>query len=338
MSARKKNSLSAQVRRAYRQDGLARVLTMPEKKFGAAYGMETVEVKGDGKVSRDTWRGAPADYYHFKDNGAKVLAVAHLDTVVNHDRRAPHFHGAQTGPMVVSGALDDRLGAYVILDLLPKLGVSCDTLLTVGEEDGQSTASLFTAGKDYDHVIEFDRSGTDVVMYQYECRESRAAVEACGARMGTGSFSDIAYLEHLGVKAFNWGVGYQGDYHSERGYAYLSDTFAMTAKYLRFNDQNAGVAMPHEPDDKRSGYDYGNWDDDDLTSCLLCEAKWSVNLDTGVCGICDTCNFCAEDSDACLCYTSHALSDRPVEAVGWREHDAQAKKYNDMFGQLTEGA
>ena len=45
--------------------------------------------------------------------------------------------------MVHSGALDDRLGAYIILDLLPKLGINVDVLLTVGEEQGRSTANFF---------------------------------------------------------------------------------------------------------------------------------------------------------------------------------------------------
>ena len=100
-------------------------------------------------------------------------------------------------------------------------------LLTVGEESGCSTAEHFKPPKDYDWIIEFDRTGTDVVMYQYEDPECLERIEASGAATGRGSYSDIACLEHCGVKAFNWGVGYRGDYHSEEGYAHLDDTFSI---------------------------------------------------------------------------------------------------------------
>jgi hypothetical protein len=306
----RKRSLSSQVRSAYRQDELARVCTLREDRFGRAFGMQTVNVK----PSTRAWPGdEPADYYHFRDNGASVLAVAHLDTVVRGDRRTPRFYGTKSGPMVISGALDDRLGAYVILHLLPKMGVTCDWLLTVGEESGQSTAELFDGqGKKYDWVIEFDRGGTDVVMYQYEDEDSVTAVETCGATVGHGSFSDIAYLEQLGVKAFNWGVGYQGDYHSERGYAYLNDTFAMVAKYLRFHEQNAGMVMPHDPEARW----YSCRDNDDNGDCTTCGKKDVVDLAAGYCGYCGVCQDCGgtdpdvaaewndPDVDTCQCYTS----------------------------------
>ena len=239
--SRNKNSLTRQVRRAYRQDELARVLTLPEADFGRAWAMETTEVAQRG------WKapaGTPNDFYHFKDNGARVLAVAHLDTVVKPDRRTPHFYGTKDGPAVTCGSLDDRLGAYVILQLLPRLGLATDVLLTVGEESCSSTAAFFTTEKTYDHVIEFDRGGTDVVMYDYDDAATRRLVRASGAPVGQGSFTDICMLEQLRVKAFNWGVGYRGNYHSEAGYAVLTDTFMMVAKYLRFHAQNSR----HRPD------------------------------------------------------------------------------------------
>jgi acetylornithine deacetylase/succinyl-diaminopimelate desuccinylase-like protein len=293
---------SRRVRRAYREDQLARICTMPERTFGPAFGMQTTEVD---QQPWDAGKDAPNDYYHFRDNGAHVLAVAHLDTVVTPKRRTPAFRDTKHGPRIVSGALDDRLGAYVILNLLPQLGATCDQLLTVGEESGQSTASFFESRKDYDWVIEFDRTGTDVVMYQYEDAASREAVEASGAKMGHGSFSDIAFLEQLGVKAFNWGVGYRGNYHSPQGYAYLNDTFGMVAKYLRFHAQNAGLAMPHtsysRDDDCLATDDAGRF------SCEFCEARYSVDPVTAICSICRTCQDCADVEDTCACYLPAAL-------------------------------
>jgi hypothetical protein len=183
-------------------------------------------------------------FYHYADNGSKILAVAHLDHV-QADGTCNVIDTA-AGLMAVSGALDDRLGAYVILELLPKLGITCDWLLTTDEEIGQSTAEEFVSDKDYNWIIEFDRGGTDVVMYDYETPDLVDLVKDTGARVGMGSFSDICLLEHLGVAAFNWGVGYQ-DYHGPRSHAWLEDTFRMVAYFLRFHKDNAAVVLEHDP-------------------------------------------------------------------------------------------
>lgn len=232
MSNRKSHTDLRRIRKAFDQDALRRICQMPEEDFAAAFDMEIVPVA----------QRAPADYYCYRDNNSNVLAVAHLDTV--EEARQCNFLNTAGGPVVYSPALDDRLGAYIILDLLPKLGITYDLLLTVGEEYGQSTAAFFDPPKWYDWIIEFDRGGTDVVMYQYDDEETRDLVRDTGARVGDGSFSDICYLEHLGVKAFNWGVGYQ-DYHSVRSHAYLDDTFAMVEHYLSFHAANAGTSLPH---------------------------------------------------------------------------------------------
>jgi hypothetical protein len=302
-----RNNLTRQVRRAYRQDELADVCTLPEKDFGEAYRMETVELSPRQSLYSRWSLYDEENYYHFRDNSANVLAVAHLDTVVRGDRRAPRFAGTRNGPIVQSGALDDRLGAYAILHLLPRLGITCDWLFTVGEESGQSTAESFKSGKDYDWVIEFDRMGTDVVMYQYEDEDSREAVEASGAVMGLGSFSDIAYLEHLEVKAFNWGIGYRGDYHSEKGYAYLNDTFSMVARYLRFQDQNAGIRMPHEAESWTSYRTDSS--EDYYATCYQCGAKDAVDTTDWYCEMCGSCQDCGEvKGDGCLCYVKENAS------------------------------
>lgn len=208
-----------------------------ESTFGEAYEMERVEVKQE----------EPSNYYYYKDNGSDILAVAHLDTVIAHDRRVTNFAETADGLVVHSGALDDRLGAYIILELLPSLGIEFDWLLTVGEESGKSTAKFFDPpeGKEYHWGIEFDRGGSDVVMYCYDDSATDRLVRDSGARTSRGSFSDIAYLEHLEVKMFNWGVGYR-DYHGLRGYAYLEDTFEMVAFFLRFHRLNADEYLPHE--------------------------------------------------------------------------------------------
>lgn len=244
-----------QVEAGFDREALAQVCILDEEDFGDTYGMPKITVDGPGVRY-------PDDYYYFKDNGSSVLAVAHLDTVSPRNQRTARFVDTAAGPVVYSRALDDRLGAYIILHLLPEMGIQYDTLLTVGEESGMSTAEYFqTLHKDYDWIIEFDRGGTDVVMYQYEDDVTIDAVRATGALVGDGIFSDISYMEHLGVKGFNWGVGYR-DYHGPRSHAYLDDTTEMVARYLKFHQQNYGTTyFPHTAKPRISRSQYW-WDDD----------------------------------------------------------------------------
>ncbi len=223
------------VRRHFDFDELKRVCEMRETDFPEAYDLTTYEVK---QTEPDNW-------FAFKDNGSDILAVAHLDTVVDHDRRFANLMDTAAGPVVYSGALDDRLGAYTILELLPKLGLQFDILLTVGEEKGKSTAAYFDTDKEYNWMIEFDRGGTDVVMYQYDDKELRDLVRASGATPQTGIFSDISYMDDLEIKGMNWGVGYR-DYHGPRSHAFLNDYWEMIGYFLKFHEVNKDVYLPHD--------------------------------------------------------------------------------------------
>jgi hypothetical protein len=238
---------------------LSKICALPETRFGREFDMH----KRTTEITRGIDKGQ--DYHFFKDNGSSVLAVAHLDTVGPANTREAHFVNTEAGPVIFSRALDDRLGAYIILDLLPALGLEYDILLTVGEESGCSTAQFFVPDRQYDWMIEFDRGGTDVVMYQYEDKETKEMVEDCGAVVGDGIFSDICYLDHLDIKGFNWGVGYQ-DYHGPRAHAFINDTITMVSHYMLFHEQNEGTYMPHD-DTKLSGRpwwsEYGDYLDDD---------------------------------------------------------------------------
>lgn len=245
---------------AFNRDALADICAMHETDFAATFGLDVVPV--DQK--------APDNFYCFQDNGSAILGVAHLDTVGLHDERAARFVETEAGEVVFSRALDDRLGAYVLLDLLPQLGIVTNVLLTTGEESGNSTAGFFDAdGVEHNWGIEFDRGGTDVVMYQYEDDDLCDRVRASGARVGEGIFSDIGWLEHLEIKCLNWGVGYR-DYHGPRAHAFLDDTFEMVSYFLRFHEANAGIYLPHEYQEPVSKYGYGSrrstsnwWDEPD---------------------------------------------------------------------------
>lgn len=217
---------------------LASVLEAHEIQFESMYDMKRVDV--------DQPYGA--DFYLFKDNGADILFVAHLDTVGPPHERTMHLIETAGGPVVYSRALDDRLGAYVGLELLPKMGMKFDYLLTVGEEDGMSTAQFFNASdhhdREYNWIIEFDRGGTDVVLYGYEDDDLVEMVEETGADVEQGIFSDISYMEHVGVKAMNWGVGYR-DYHGPRAHVWLADMFDMIDYFATFYETWSEVRLPH---------------------------------------------------------------------------------------------
>ena len=231
---RRDPSIADKIWASFDRAELRRVCEMPEEEFAATYGLGTYRVEQVG-----------ADFYCYQDNGSNILAVAHLDTVSGRADRGCQFVDTEAGPVVFSRALDDRLGAYIILDLLPKLGIVCDVLLTVGEESGQSTARFFDPPKHYNWMIEFDRGGTDVVLYQYDDKVTADLVSETGATVGDGIFSDISVLEHLECKGFNWGVGYR-DYHGPRSHAFLDDTFEMLEYFVIFHDNNADDYLPHD--------------------------------------------------------------------------------------------
>jgi hypothetical protein len=197
----------------------------------------------------------------YKDNGANVLAVAHLDNVMFTEPKLTHF---KRDAIINCPQLDDRLGTWVILDVLPSIGLHYDVLLTDSEEIGRSTASYFKSPKQYNWIFEFDRRGTDVVMYQYETRKACTRLRKAGFEVGYGSFSDISCLEGLGVQGFNFGVGYHCE-HSKACFARLSDTVKQVDKFGKFFDKWQNVKMPWQPSRRSSVLLSGNyWQGDDF--------------------------------------------------------------------------
>lgn len=182
--------------------------------------------------------------YIYKDNGSPVLAVAHLDTV--QDWR--HFDrvtiaGSQ---FVFNAQLDDRLGAYIILDLLPQLGVKCDVLLTEGEERGMSTAEWFAPDKPYNWMFSFDRTGEDVVLYQYDDKSTRGLLKGHKFMPAQGLWSDIAVLEHLGCKGFNIGCGYY-NYHDKFAYMLPAVTKRQVKRFVNFYGEYKDTFIEYVP-------------------------------------------------------------------------------------------
>lgn len=184
------------------------------------------------------------DKYVYIDGGpdAKILAVGHTDYVKGYGTPptvvTPKI--SLDGTHVLARQLDDRLGVWIILHILPELLKSVgsapyDILLTDQEESGNSTGYFFNppGDKQYNWMFEFDRRGTDVVMYHYETDPLKKMLQKSGFKVGNGSFTDICRLDHLECVGFNFGCGYHGE-HSEKCYADLRDTMEMINGFIPF--------------------------------------------------------------------------------------------------------
>ena len=212
-------------------------------------------------------RAGASGQHIFIDRGADILAVAHLDCV---EEAAWHFvpWESKRGPTgevlerkVFCPRLDDRLGAYIITDWFDAHGIKADLLLTEGEESCNSTAGDFTAHKPYRWLIQFDRTGMDVVGYNYMDEAWRGALEGLDVQTARGSVTDLCWLYRLGVKGFNWGVAYY-DYHDASAYCKPAETEVMLSKFLRFYETHKDVTLPHAYDPKRDtrySWSLGDW-------------------------------------------------------------------------------
>ena len=215
------------------------------------------------------------------DNGSPVLAIAHLDFVT----RGDPWSVIKGRP--VTSRLDDRLGVHIILDMLPELGITPDILLSTGEESMMSTATWFETEKQYNWMFQFDRAGTDVVMYQYDTDEKAKMLEDMGFHVGRGIFTDMCTMDHLGMAGFNFGTGYYQP-HSKECYAEPKDVQEMVNRFARFYHLLKDTKFPYElpmtdwRDEKKS------WWTGDL-HCDMCGQRKSELLPVQDCWICDEC-------------------------------------------------
>jgi hypothetical protein len=239
--------------------------------------------------------------YFFADNGSNILAVAHLDTVCEPSWVFIADH-PQYGEILFSPTLDDRLGVYIIAEMLKHYGIVPDILFTQDEEKGNSSAQHFTTTKKYHWLVEFDRAGGDVVTYDYAGTEWEQALKEFFPKVNRGSYSDICELEHLGCKAVNIGIGYENN-HSEMAYARLVTMQTQVKNFVRFYRKFKDVHFLHEEsfaakwentwDSAYSHYNYGSgWMDCPECGCIT-EIPYSENdLLYAYQGIvrCDTCD------------------------------------------------
>jgi hypothetical protein len=203
----------------------------------------------------------------FVDRDSPVLGVAHLDGTMPPTHFAFGRHYAKPMDIAIfSPFVDDRLGAYTLIDLLPQINADCDLLFTVGEETGNTTAKEFTSQKDYNWMFQFDRMGTDVVRYRYRKPEWIAAItEKFGEPPEVGMFSDIDYMEKLGCQGMNIGTGYY-DYTTKAGWASLNELTDQVNKFASFYHAYKDIPFHHPKDEPQTRYDgeqarnfFGKW-------------------------------------------------------------------------------
>lgn len=232
--------------------------------------------------------------YVYKDNPkAKILAVAHLDSVLdlNHFFLIKEKHDTT----VINAQLDDRLGVYIMLDILPKMGIEFDLLLTEGEEEGHSTAAYFESQKEYNWMFSFDRRLNDVVMYQYENAELTNDLKQAGFKAGHGTFSDIDFLGHLGIRGFNVGTGYNWE-HDKLCHASMHMMVQQINRFAKFYSLFQDKAYPYTAQTKRASYVPIQWYQD---TCYLCERVSPKGEDINDVWICDDCLVSALECPTC---------------------------------------
>ena len=173
----------------------------------------------------------------------EVLAVAHLDSHQKLEWVGELDH--PKGKRIYCPRADDRLGVYTILDLLPRMGVVCDVLITNHEESGGSTAEYFKPQKDYKWMFQFDRKGDDVALYDYWGEKLINKLRIAGFKnVSRGSYTDICKLYDLGISGFNVGCGYD-DYHTEYAFFELSQYFQGVINFMEFYRIFGNARIPY---------------------------------------------------------------------------------------------
>ena len=191
----------------------------------------------------------PGKVYHFGvephacliDRGSRILMVAHVDTVIDTGGLSSVSDSRLHHP-----AIDNRLGVYLGLHLLPLMGLDCDLLLSTDEEVGASTAAAFRPNRPhhYHWMFSFDRGGEDLVLYQYTCDALISILKKSGFVVGKGTYSCISELTHLGIAGVNFGAGMH-DYHTPDAYCDLRQLNRQLLRFKRFYVAHAHHHLPY---------------------------------------------------------------------------------------------
>lgn len=178
-------------------------------------------------------------YYYFKNNNSNILGIAHLDTI-----QQDEWYFVNNN-YLYSPLVDDRMGVYSLLYLLPKLGCNFDILLTTDEEYCNSSAQFFHTDKQYNWMFQFDRMGNDVVTYDYYNKDIYKTFDELNIKTNLGIYSDICELEHLNCFGMNFGTGYYNN-HNIDAYVDLKMFMKQILKFVKIYNQYKDIYLNTE--------------------------------------------------------------------------------------------
>lgn len=194
--------------------------------------------------------------------GAKILAVAHLDYVGSGKISELDEHH------IVSSALDDRLGACLAYNLQAYIGVPADVVFCDKEEIGCSTLPLLGTKMlaKYNWIIELDRRGEGAVCYQYKVMESYIQKHF---ELHQGTFSDICTICHTSpVGAFNMAVGYDLE-HTAKCNATVERITRQMNRLKAFYAEFGDTKILHTPPAKTAWQNRQRFEDDDWNNYVM---------------------------------------------------------------------
>ena len=191
--------------------------------------------------------GGKGRQWILKKGTTPILAVAHADCT----QKAAYVSDVIQHPMgnlVFYPKVDDRLGLFTFLHILPTLGIHPSILVTDHEEEGASTgrefAELIGAKHSWNWMVMFDRSGDDVVTYGYTSEETERLVASVGLENRHGAYSCISVMKDMGILGFNWGTGYENN-HSLFGYFDLDVYIDMVLRFVEFWTMYGGTKLEY---------------------------------------------------------------------------------------------
>lgn len=165
--------------------------------------------------------------YIIAEGNLPICLVAHLDTVFPYAPQEFFFDPSARVLWSPDGAgFDDRVGVYIILDMLAA-GHRPSIVFTTGEEIGGIGARKLVSDykecpfKECRAIIELDRAWeNDSVFYQCDNKDFEKYINKYGFVTSIGTFTDISIIApEWGIAAVNLSVGYLEEHtHQERLY------------------------------------------------------------------------------------------------------------------------
>lgn len=180
------------------------------------------------------------------DNNADILGVAYIGEEYPEE---VFFSKNKKVGQVWSPVLRQRLGAHILINELPALGVEADILIVSDNSLGSSNADVFFGATEYNWMFSFDLPKTGVALYEYENDHLVAELQSRGFVVRDDpEYAAIEDLWFMGVAGFNFGNGILG----EGKFANLLIRLAekQMHRFVRFYRALAGQMFEYDPADQ----------------------------------------------------------------------------------------